>query len=125
MSSPDSYSSILATAAKGEGSTKASLSLGKGASYSRSAIGKEITATSDIPPQLPSPLPVVEDVIEGPSTRSLNTVHIEHRPPDANLVEHTPSRDVEAPSSPPPILALNDSPLLGMLLPLDSSIRSI
>ena len=99
MSSPDSYSSILATAAKGEGSTKASLSLGKGASYSRSAIGKEITATSDIPPQLPSPLPVVEDVIEGPSTRSLNTEHIEHRPPDANLVEHTPSRDVEAPSS--------------------------
>lgn len=125
MSSPDSYSSILATAAKGEGSTKASLSLGKGASYSRSAIGKEITATSDIPPQLPSPLPVVEDVIEGPSTRSLNTEHIEHRPPDANLVEHTPSRDVEAPSSLPPILALNDSPLLGMLLPLDSSIRSI
>ena len=52
---------------------------------------------------------------------------MEHRPPDANLVEHTtvshiPSRDVKAPSSPPPIPDLNDFPPIGMLLPWDSSV---
>ena len=36
---------------------------------------RDITATADIPPRLPSPSPVA-----GPSTRSPGTEHIEHRP---------------------------------------------
>ena len=103
------------------------LSMGEDASYSPSAIREHITPTAGIPPWLPSPSLVVDEVIEGPSTRSLSTEHIEHRPPDANLVEHTtightPSRDVEAPYSPPPIPDLNDFPPIGRLLPLDSSV---
>ena len=37
---------------------------------------EDIAPTVDIPPQLPSPSPVAE----GPSTRSLDTEHIEHHP---------------------------------------------
>ena len=101
--------------------------MGEDASYSPSAIREDITAAAGLPPRLPSPPLVVDEVIEGPSTHSLSTEHIEHRPPDADLVEHTtigrtPSRDVETPSSPPPIPDLNDFPLIGMLLPLDSSV---
>ena len=96
-------------------------------SYSLSTIREDITAAAGLPPRLPSPSLVVDEVIEGPSTRSLSTEHIEHRPPDANPIEHTtvghiPSRDVEAPSSSPPIPNLNDFPPIGMLLPLDSSV---
>ena len=101
--------------------------MGEDASYSPSAIREHIVPTAGLPPRLPSPSLVVGEVIEGPSTHSLSTEYIEHRPPDANLVEHTtightPSRDVEAPSSPPPIPDLNDFPPIGMLLPLDSSV---
>ena len=101
--------------------------MGEDASYSPSAIREDNTPTAGLPPRLPSPPLVVDEVIEGPSTCPLSTEHIEHRPPDANLVEHTtvghtPSRDVEAPSSPPPIPVVNDFPLIGMLLPWDSSI---
>ena len=101
--------------------------MGEDASYSPSAIREHITAAAGLPPRLPSPPLVVDEVIEGPSTHSLSTEYIEHRPPDANLIErttvgHTPSRDVEAPSSPPPIPDLNDFPLIGMLLPWDSSV---
>ena len=101
--------------------------MGEDVSYSPSAIREHITPTAGIPPCLPSPSLVVDEVIECPSTRSLSTEHIEHRFPDANLVEHTtightPSRDVEAPSSPPPIPGLNYFLSIGMLLPLDSSV---
>ena len=101
--------------------------MGEDASYSPSAIREDNTATAGLPPRLPSPSLVVGEVIEGPSTHSLSTEYIEHRPPDVNLVEHTtightPSRDVEAPSSPPPIPDLNDFPPIGMLLALDSSV---
>ena len=127
FSSSESHSSSLSPAAEGEGSTTAGLSMGEDASYSPSAIREHITAAAGLPPRLPSPSLVVGEVIEGPSTHSLSTEHIEHRPPDANLVEHTtightPSRDVEAPSSPPPIPDLNDFPPIGMLLALDSSV---
>ena len=101
--------------------------MGEVASCSPSAIREDITPTAGLPPRLPSPSLVVDEVIECPSTRSLSTEHIEHRFPDANLVEHTtightPSRDVEAPSSPPPIPGLNYFLSIGMLLPLDSSV---
>ena len=127
FSSSESHSSSLAPAPEGEGSTTAGLSMGEDVYYSPSAIREDNTATAGLPPRLPSPSLVVGEDIEGPSTHSLSTEHIEHRPPDAILVEHTaightPSRDVEAPSSPPPIPALNDFPPIGMLLPLDSSV---
>ena len=101
--------------------------MGEDASYSPSAIREHIAPTSGLPPRLPSPSLVVGEVIEGPSTHSLSTEYIEHRPPDADLVEHTtigrtPSRDVETLSSPPPIPDLNDFPLIRMLSPLDSSV---
>ena len=38
------------------------------------------TPTADIPPRLPSPSPVTDAGIDGPSTRSPGTEHIEHRP---------------------------------------------
>ena len=41
---------------------------------------EDIAPTADIPLQLPSPSPVADEVIEGPSTRSLGTEHIEHHP---------------------------------------------
>ena len=88
---------------------------------------QDITATTDLPSQLPSPPPVTDIVTDGPSTRSLGTEHIEHRPPDAIVVEHTavghtPSSDVEVPSSPSPTPVLDDFLPIGMLLPLDSSV---
>ena len=127
FSSSESHSSSLSPAAEGEGSTTSGLSMGEDASYSPSAIREDNTATEGLPPRLPSPSLVVDEVIEGPSTRSLSTEHIEHRPPDANLIVHTtvghiPLRDVEAPSSPPPIPDLDDFPPIGMLPPLDSSV---
>lgn len=82
FSSPGSHSSNLAPAPKGEGRTNAALSMEEDASYSPSAIREDITATADIPPQLPSPSPVADVVIDGPSTRSLGPEHIEHRPLD-------------------------------------------
>ena len=101
--------------------------MGEVASCSPSAIREDITPTAGLPPRLPSPSLVGDEVIEGPSTHSLSTEHIEHHSPDVNLVEHTtightPSRDAEAPSSPPPIPDLHDFPPIGMLLPLDPSV---
>ena len=127
FSSSESHSYSPASAAEGEGSTTAGSSMGEDVSSSPSAIREDNTATAGLPPRLPSPSLVVDEVIEGPSTRSLSTEHIEHRPPHVNLVErttvgHTPSRDVEAPSSPPPVPALNDFAPIDMLLPLDSSV---
>ena len=84
FSSLESHSSILVTAAKGEGSAKAGLSMEQNASYPTSA---DITATADIPPQLPSPSPATDVAIDGPSTRSLGSEHIEHRPLDST---HSP-----------------------------------
>ena len=101
--------------------------MGEDASYSPSAIREDNTAAAGLPPWLPSPSLVVDEIIEGPSTHSLSTEHMEHCPPDANPIEHTtaghtPLRDVEAPSSPPPIPDLKDFPPIGMLLPLDLSV---
>ena len=106
---------ILATAAEGQGSTK-------DAFLSTLGVREEITAIPNIPPQLSSPVPVTGVVaIDGPSKRSLVTEHIEQRPPHAIVVEHsavshTPSSDVDVPSS--PTLGL----LIGMLLPLNSAV---
>ena len=79
FSSPGSHSSIIATAAKGEGSTKAGSGVEEVASNSPLAIREDVTATADIPPQLPSPSPGANVVADGPSTRSLVMEHIEHR----------------------------------------------
>ena len=127
FSSSEPHSSSPATAAGGERRTMAGLSMEEEASYFPPAIREDITPAAGLPPQLPSPSPVVDAVNEGPSARSLSTEHIEHRPPDAKLVDrttvdHTPSRDVEASSSPAPTPVVNDSPPIGMLLPLDSSV---
>ena len=105
---------ILVTAAEGQGSTK-------DASLSTLGVREEITAITDIPPQLSSLAPVTNVAIDGPSKRSLVTEHIEQRPPYAVVVEHsaishTPSSDVEVPSS--PTLGLP----IGMLLPLNSAV---
>jgi hypothetical protein len=70
--SPESHSSILATAAEGEGGAKAVLSMEKDASYSTSGIHKDITVTPDLPPQLPPPSPGTDVATDGPSTRSLS-----------------------------------------------------
>ena len=78
FSSPACQSSILASAAEGEGITKAGLSMEEDASYSPLAVREDITATADIPPQLPSPSPVADLVIDDPS----GTEHTEHRPID-------------------------------------------
>ena len=56
--------------------------MGEDTSYSPSAIREDITPTAGLPPRLLSPSPVVDEVMEGPSTRSLSTEHIEHRPLD-------------------------------------------
>ena len=127
FSSSEPHSSSPATAAGGERRTMAGLSMEEEASYFPPAIREDITPAAGLPPQLPSPSPVVDAVDEVPSTRSLSTEHIEHRPPDAKLVDHTavghtPSRDVEVPSSPPPVPVLIYSPAIGMLLLLDSSV---
>ena len=114
-----SHPSILATAAEGEGSTIAGMSMEE--------VREEITATADIPP-LPqlSTLSRVTDVgIDDPSKRSFPTAHIEQRPPDAivrehSAVSHAPSSDVEVPSSPTPVLS-NFLPI-GTLLPLNSAV---
>jgi hypothetical protein len=77
FASPESYSSILATAAEGEGGAKAGLSTEKDASYSASAIRKDVTVTADLPPQLPSSSPVTNVATDGPSFRTLSTEHVE------------------------------------------------
>ena len=96
-----SHSSILATAAEREGSTKAGASMEE--------VREEITATADIPhTSQPSTLSRVTDVpIDDLSKRSLGTEHIEQRPPDVivgehSAVPHAPSDDVEVPESPSP-----------------------
>ena len=78
FSSPESHSSILVPAAEGESDTKAGLSMEEDASCSPLAVREDITSTADILPQLPSPSPVADVVIDGPS----GTEHIEHRPLD-------------------------------------------
>ena len=65
---------------------------------------EEITATTDIPPQLSTLSRVTDVAIDDPSNFSQSTDHIEQRPPDAIIVEHfavghTPSSDVQGPSS--------------------------
>jgi hypothetical protein len=49
------------------------------ASHSTSAIRKDITATADLPLQLPSPFPVTDIGTDGPPERSLGTEHLEHQ----------------------------------------------
>ena len=90
------------------------------ASYSTLGIREETT------PTLPSPSSVTNVATDGPSTRSLGTENIEHHPPDAIVVEHTavghtPSGDMEIPSSPSATPAFNDFLSIGMPLPLGSS----
>ena len=92
------------------------MSMEEDASYSASGVREEIMATAIIPPQLSTPSPVTEVAIDDFSTCSLGTEHMEHRSPDAIVVEHsafshTPSIDVQLPSS--PTLGLP----IGMLLP--------
>ena len=94
-----SHSSILATASEGEGGTKAGMSMEE--------VREEITATADIPPppQLSTLSRVTDVAIDDLSKCSLGTEHIEQRPPDSIVGEHSafshaPSSDVEVPSSP-------------------------
>ena len=51
-------------------------------SCSLPAIREDITATTDLPPQLPSPPQVTDIAINKPSERSLGTENIENRPLD-------------------------------------------
>ena len=88
FSSPVSHSSILAPAAEGEGSTKASLSMELDASHSPLVIHEDITAVTDIPPSLPSQSPVADIVIDSSSTHSLGTEHIVNCPLDPPHVGH-------------------------------------
>ena len=95
FSSSGSHSSTLATDMRTE----------EDASHSTLRVREEITATADIPSQLSLLSPVTGIAIDGFSTRSLGTEHIERRPPDAVVVDrsavrHTPLSDVEVPSSP-------------------------
>ena len=83
---PESHTSILATAAEGQGSTKASMSMEEDTSHSNLGIREEITAAADMPPQLRSPSPPTDVVIDSPSMHSLCTEHIEHR-----ALDHTHS----------------------------------
>ena len=85
-------------------------------------VREEITATADIPPppQLSTLSRVTDVAIDDPSKRSLGTEHIEQRPPDAVVGEHSafshaPSSDVEVHSSATPVLGNFLS--IGMLLP--------
>ena len=114
-----SHSSIIATASEGEGSAKAGMSL--------EDVREEITATADIPspPQLSTLSRVTDVAIDDLSKRSLGTEHIEQRPPDAivgehSAVSHAPSSDVEVPESPTPVIG-NYLPI-GTLLPLNSAV---
>lgn len=118
---PESHLSILATAAEGEDDTKTVVSMEEDSSCSTFGIREEITTSSDLPPQLLSPPPVADVVIDDPSTRSLGSEHIEHHYLDAIVLEnsavsHTPSSNVEVLSS--PTLGL----LIGMLFPLNSAV---
>ena len=115
------HSSILVTAAEGEDNTKTGVGTEEGASHSTFGVREETTASADSPPQLSSAPPVVGVVIDDSSPRSLGTEHIEHRPPDTIVLEHsavsyTPSSDVEV--LPSPTLGLP----IGMLLPLNLAI---
>ena len=110
------HSSILVTGAEAEDNTKTGVGMEEDASHYTFGVREEITASADLP-HLSSPL--AEVVIDDSSTRSLGTEHIEHRPPDSTVLEHsavshTPSSDVEVPSSPTPGLPI------GMLFPLNS-----
>lgn len=122
---PESHSSILALAAEGEGSATAGLRKEKDAPSSTLEIGNVIVSTAGMPPQLPSLSPVTDMAIDGNSTCSLGTEHMDHRYLDAIVVEHsavghTSSSIVEVPSSPTPIL--NDFPSIGTLLSFDSAV---
>ena len=112
-----SHSSILVTVAEGQGSMKAGVSMEEDAYYSTLANRENISVTADIPHQLSPLSPCADGAIGDFSTR---TEHIEHRPSDAVVVEqsvvsHTPSSDVQVPSS--RTLGLP----IGMLLPLSSA----
>lgn len=78
FSSPESHSSIHAQAVGGEGSTKAGLSVEEDASYSPLPMREDFRTTPDIQPQLQSPHPLADVVIDGPSTHPLGTEHIGH-----------------------------------------------
>ena len=54
----------------------------KGASCCLPAIREDITTTTDLPPQLPSPPQITDIIIDKSSERSLGTENIEHRPLD-------------------------------------------
>ena len=86
---------------------------------------EEITATTDIPPQLSTLSRVTDVAIDDPSTFSQSTEYIEQRPPDVidgehSAVPHAPSDDVEVPESPTPVLG-NCLPI-GTLLPLNFAV---
>ena len=96
------------------------------ASFSALGIREETTPTLDTP-QVPSPSPATDVVTDGPPMRSLGTENIAQRTPDSIVVEltavgHTPSSDVDIPSSPSATPVLNDCLPIGMLLPLGSSV---
>ena len=82
-----SHSSILATAAEGEGSMKVGMSTEEDASYMTMGVRGEFTASVDIPPQLLSPSPPADGVTDGPSIRSLSAEHVGHCPLDTT---HSP-----------------------------------
>ena len=107
--------SILAATAEGEGSAKSGMNTGE--------VCDETTATADIPPppQLSALSRVTDVPIDDPSKHSLGTEHIEQRPADAVVGEHSAaghahSSDVHVLSS--PTLGLP----IGMLVPLNSTV---
>ena len=115
-----SYSSILATAAEGEGSTKVGMSMKEDTTYSILANRENTTATADISPQLPSLPPVTDVIIAGLLTRPRCTEHdAEH-----TAVGHASSSDVEVPSSfsPTPVLSDFLRIPIGALLPSGSAV---
>ena len=114
--------SIRATAAEGEGSTKADLSMEEEASYSTLGIREENTPTLNT-----SPPPFTDVATGGPSTRSPGTEHIEHRTEaivvEHTVVGHTPLSDVEVLSSTSRTPVLDDFIPIGM--PLHLTYRSL
>ena len=127
FSSPESHPSIIALGTGSEGNTKTGFSMKEEASYSTLGNREEATPNLDTP-HLPLPSLVTNVATDdGPPTCSLGTENIEHRPPDAIVVEHTavghtPSSDIETLSLPSATPVLDNFLPIGMPLALGSSV---
>ncbi len=76
-----SFAPDLGAAAKGESSAKAALHKERDALDPPSAIRENIMAAPNLPLQSPSPSPVTDVAIAGPSWRSLSAEHTGDHPP--------------------------------------------